>query len=97
MIDRNIKALEILMPMGGWSFDGEKVTIHDDGIVNGYRQPSDLDMDKALNKADVLLQIERLEVQADSARRRREAIATDDGKKWLVDINNQIRALRAQL
>ena len=34
------KALERLMPLGGWSLNGELITIHEDGYAHGYNEPT---------------------------------------------------------
>lgn len=41
MIDFKVQALKQLMPLGGWSYAGGVVTIHEDGAEYGYIVPSD--------------------------------------------------------
>lgn len=38
------KALNNLMPLGGWSDDGTSVTIHEDGLVHGYTTPTEAEI-----------------------------------------------------
>ena len=47
-MEYNTKVLMRLMPKGGWSCNGDVVTIHDDGIANGYTVPTQEEFAKAL-------------------------------------------------
>ena len=40
-INKRFKALEKLMPLGGYSATEKSVTIHEDGLTYGYTAPTD--------------------------------------------------------
>lgn len=46
--DIKIKALERLMPLGGWSYENGEVSIHEDGEAHGYAKPTQTEMDEAV-------------------------------------------------
>lgn len=46
------KALGRLMPLGGWSFKGSEVTVHEDGLVHGYSVPSQQEIDAEIAKIE---------------------------------------------
>jgi len=48
-----VKALESIMPLGGWSCTGTDVTIHNEGLGYGYSIPSQSDIDNEILKIEI--------------------------------------------
>lgn len=53
-INKLHKALHVLMPLRGWSCDGEKVTIHELGVANGYTIPTRKEIAAAIEELEGL-------------------------------------------
>lgn len=94
------KALHRIMPLGGWSYDGETVTVHEDGVAHGYIAPTQGQIDVEVAKLEItepaLQEIKRLEALITS-RRLREALLTQAGKDWLTNQDALIATERAKL
>lgn len=40
-MNKKVQALAKLMPLGGWSYNGDTVTVHEDGVGFGYSVPTE--------------------------------------------------------
>ena len=53
--DKRVKAISKLLPLGGWSDNGTKVIIHEDGAVHGYTSPTQDEIDAEIVKIEAEL------------------------------------------
>lgn len=93
------QALLTLMPLGGWTDDGENVTILPDGEAHGYTKPTKTAINAAIKDAEHNEPIlEQLYVLDDYVPRAVEdLIIAANTDEWLVGKANEKKLLRSQL
>lgn len=101
MSDSKIKALEALMPLGGWNYNEgtDTVTLGDDGVAFGYKIPTKATIDAKVAEIEhnepLLAQLAVLDAVVPRAVEDLVIAANTDS--FLVGKANEKKVLRSQL